>query len=224
MTSLSDDLTAPMRDVKQLVRRARQKIIRFLRLGFPIMAVTLLVVIFSVSDREAAFAPKPIEEVMPSHMGQNELLKPRFEAQDSKERPFSITADRALQDETNLNHITLQKPVADISLKDGSWVAIRSVSGFYKQDEQLLDLEGDVRLFHDAGYEIRTEKVIFDIDTQAATGDSPVFVQGPAGTLEAQGGLQADGNSATLTFQGPAKMVFRPEVLSPEASSERPDL
>jgi lipopolysaccharide export system protein LptC len=191
--------------VAQSVRHS--SIVRRLRLALPLVAIGIVVIMLSWSDMDKSMAPVPREEVSPQTMGKNELVKPKFQSEDTNQQPYTITADRAFQEADNLDLIILEKPVADITLKDGAWIAIKAKDGEYLQSKQKLKLTGDVRLYHDDGYEMMTERVDLDIVSQTAHSDTPVSGHGPAGTITGSG-LEANGKNGTLIFTGPAKLVL----------------
>ncbi len=184
------------------------KFVRRMRLILPLIALGIVAIIFTwgnmseesfVSTKDPANAPKSI--------GKNELLNPRFESIDEKGQPFTITAKRALQGKENDNLVILEEPVGDMMLEGGSWIAIESDQGAFRQDNQRLLMRGNVRLFHDQGYQMSMEQLNIDMKGNTAWSETPVYGQGPEGTLSAQG-LNADSNKEILIFTGPATLVL----------------
>lgn len=151
-------------------------------------------------------APVKIEEKKTASMSKNELVNPEFESVDSKNQPFTITANRAVQDAAD-ELMLLEEPLADIVLNSGNWVAIQSRQGAYRQESQRLLLKDNVTLFHDDGYTARTEELNVDMKDGKAQTDLKVSAFGPAGELDASG-MQADTKDDVLIFTGPAKLVI----------------
>ena len=185
----------------------RSTSVKKLRLILPLVAGLIVVVMFVWSDMESVAPPPRKETVSPQTMGRNELLNPRFESEDASQQPYTITATKAFQDTKDMNTIMLDKPVADISLKDSAWLAVESDKGEFEQVKQNLMLEGKVKLFHDDGYEMLTDKVEIDMIGEKAISKTPVSGHGPIGTIKAQG-LTADGKTGILSFQGPATLIL----------------
>lgn len=183
-------------------------LIRRLRMILPLVALSIAAAVFAWSYTENL---KIItrEEIAPAArtIGKNELLNPRFESRDKKDQPFTITAKRALQGESNDDLVILESPVADMMLTSGNWIAIEALQGAYRQDNQRLLLSGAVKLFHDKGYYMNMEKLHVDIKKQTAWSDVDVYGQGPEGTLEAKG-MNGDAESDILVFKGPARLVL----------------
>lgn len=185
--------------------------VRWMRLALPLIAVAMIGLLMAwphirdtmtVVQREAAIAPA---------VGANELLNPRFESKDSENRPFTVTAKRAVQSIRDPEVVILEHPMADIILEDGAWMAAEARNGAWRQKEEKLVLEGDVRLFHDKGYEVKTPKLLIDLQSRHAWSDQPVQGQGPAGTLQASG-LEARAAEGVLLFTGPVKLVLNRSI------------
>ena len=181
--------------------------VRFLRLALPLLAVGIIGLLLSWPRIEETLTTLPDEVIIPDTVGQNELIKPRFESTDEKNQPFTITAKRAVQSKRDPSVVLLENPMADITLQTGTWMAAQAEKGAYRQNSERLLLQGGVKLFHDNGYEVTTEKLLVNLKNREAWSDHPVYGQGPAGTLEATG-MQAHAETDHLIFTGPAKLTL----------------
>ncbi|WP_421988999.1 LPS export ABC transporter periplasmic protein LptC [Roseococcus sp.] len=135
-----------------------------------------------------------------------QLVAPRFQGIDELGRPYTITARigrQVGQEEVML----LDQPRADILLNDGAWVYIEANNGRYDKPAQHLDLDGDVRIFHDNGMLFRTEAAAVQIDQGSADGDRPTQAQGSFGTIESEG-FQLRDRGAVMIFTGKAHAVL----------------
>ncbi|MEO5374288.1 MAG: LPS export ABC transporter periplasmic protein LptC [Alphaproteobacteria bacterium] len=137
------------------------------------------------------------------------MINARYFGTDSENRPFTVTAETATESSSGRRAMVLQTPKADLSLKDGSWVVIGSDTGHYDHDGNLLDLVGDVNLFHDGGYELHTATARIDLKAGMASGDDPVQGQGPFGRLQAEGFRLYD-RGERVVFTGKARVLFAP--------------
>lgn len=154
--------------------------------------------------------------------GDPNLLNPRYVGTDDDNQPFAVTADIAKKlDGEGLDvRIGLELPKADITLKDGTWLVLTADNGVYSRGDRTLDLAGSVNLFHDAGYEFRTEKAHVDLAQGTAEGDVPVKGQGPFGTLAAQGFRLID-KGRTIIFKGKSTMLLKPGAKVPEPAGAK---
>ncbi|MBL6946938.1 MAG: LPS export ABC transporter periplasmic protein LptC [Rhodospirillales bacterium] len=143
------------------------------------------------------------------------IVNPRLVGTDSDDNPFSITADLAKNFRIRKDFwdsgppVELEMPKADMTLDDGSWLVLTASTGLLSPTNKTLELTGDVNLFHDSGYELRTEKATIDLQAGAARSDLPVEGQGPFGNLKAEG-MQLTEKGKTITFTGKAKLVIYP--------------
>ena len=198
---------------------AYSKFVRWMRLILPMVALFITAIVFTWSNMgDKNIVPVQEDAKAPKTIGKNELLNPRFESTDEKKQPYTITARRAIQGETNEDLVILDKPLADMLLNTGHWVALEADQGAFRQDNQRLLLKGNVRLFHDDGYQMETAQLQLDLKENTAWSEEKVYGQGPAGTLEAAG-LKADATKNFLIFQGPAKLVLNRNVPLPISGS-----
>jgi lipopolysaccharide export system protein LptC len=137
------------------------------------------------------------------------MLKPRYVGTDETNQPFTVTANQATHAGSAVR-ILLAEPKADVTLKDGAWVAVEAREGLYDRVHNTLGLRGSVQVFHDAGYEFRTEAADIDMQAGTANGTQPVEGQGPFGHLNAEGFQILDRGSRIL-FTGKARVELRPD-------------
>lgn len=185
----------------------RSKIIRGIKVVFPLSALAIMAVVMLWSDMEGSMSTFTYEELRIPEAGQNELINPRFESRDYRKQAYTITAKKAMTRDGNKDHIYLTRPLADITLNDGAWVAVEALSGEYFQEKQYLHLQGSVKLFHNEGYHMESEELKVSLKQQVAESDVSVTGQGPAGLIDATG-VHADGESGDLIFYGPAKLTL----------------
>lgn len=137
------------------------------------------------------------------------LVNARYYSTDADDQPYTITADVAEETEPGSPLLRLDNPKADITLEDGAWVMLGANNGLYSQADGLLDLTGEVNLFHDAGYEMHTSAATLDVEAGEAHGDRPVRGQGPFGELEAEGFRLTDAGKR-IYFTGKARLLLHP--------------
>jgi lipopolysaccharide export system protein LptC len=182
--------------------------IRRMRIVLPLLALCIIAALFTwnIMQKEPLAVQTPADQ-KDQTLGRNELLNPRFESVDEKNQPYTITAERALQGDGAQSEMFLEKPMADIALNGGNWLAIQSDKGTYNQEKQTLSLHENVMLYHDTGYRLKMMTLDIDINQSLASTAAPVEGHGPAGLLNAQG-LRAETKSQTVIFKGPAKIVL----------------
>lgn len=116
-----------------------------------------------------------------------QMVNARYYGIDNRNHPFTVTADLAKEEQPRSGVMLLERPKADFATRDGNGVYVEAVRGYYHQKEQILELEGEVSLFHDEGYELHTEKASIDLVRSVAEGHVPVTGNGPQGRIQGQG-------------------------------------
>lgn len=137
------------------------------------------------------------------------MVNPRYTGLDENSLPFEVTADLASQESAKSDLIKLDNPKADMTMKDGSWMALSATSGLYGQKSQILDLSGNVNLFHDSGYELTSTIATIDLNTGAGQGQEPTIGHGPAGEIEGEGFRFTD-KGKTIVFTGKSRLILYP--------------
>jgi lipopolysaccharide export system protein LptC len=134
-----------------------------------------------------------------------EITNGRYNGQNDRGEPFTVTADSAHQ--KGPDRIDLTNPVGDITLRGGAWLQGKGKAGVYDQRSGQLDLSGDVSLYRDDGAILQTDSATIDTKTSTAASNDPVHVEGPFGTLDAQGFSVFD-NGQVIHFNGPGRLML----------------
>lgn len=133
------------------------------------------------------------------------MKAPRYRGVDERGRPYTITADFALQ--AGPQRVEMTEPKADLLPENGSWIMVESHEGVFIQQAGLLDLSRDVVLYRDDGTVLRTQTAAVDVKQGAAASNDMTHAEGPFGVLDAQGFVLVE-KGAVIQFQGPARLVL----------------
>ena len=180
-----------------------------LKIALPAIAVALLVLValwpqYLLVGGRFQLVADPSGEIDIDRLS---MVNPHFRGRDLSNRPFTVSAERAVQDSANEELIRLAKPQAEITLENGAWVSLKAAEGFYRRDLETLRLAGGVDLFHDQGYEIHTPSAAIDLNGGTAEGHEPVDAQGPFGALTSQGFRVAE-RGDIVEFTGKSRLVL----------------
>lgn len=140
------------------------------------------------------------------------MVNARYVGTDRQNRPYTISAESVRNLFPGGKEMLLDAPQADITLGDGTWVMLAAEHGEYSVKDKSLVLNGSVKLFHDDGYEIHTDQANVDLDAGVVSGSTPVYGQGPLGTLTAEGFRLTD-SGKVVVFTGKSKLVIFPTAL-----------
>lgn len=192
-------------------------LVTLLKLVLPSVAVGLVAMILlwpQLNPIEGRFRLKPVA-VGIEDLENLRMISPRYTGSDAQNQPYVVTADQALQVSGDSNVTDLVKPKGDMTLKDGTWLALSAEAGVYRKKDELLDLEGNVNLFHDGGYEIATSRARIDLAKNSAEGNEPVVGQGPDTELSGEG-FRVHNRGERVIVTGQSRLVIR----SPEAAKK----
>jgi lipopolysaccharide export system protein LptC len=135
------------------------------------------------------------------------MINARYVGTDDQQRPFVVTSALATRESAHAPSTDLKTPKADMTTASGAWVSVTADAGIYHNDAKLLDLAGDVSVFHDGGSEFHTATARVDLADGSAFGDDAVDGQGPTGTVKSEGFRLYD-RGAVIIFNGKAHMVL----------------
>lgn len=197
---------------KPKVSRAYGRFVGFMRILLPTVATALIIVVAlwpQLSDQQHRYQITPAKVKDQSNQTLT-MVNGVYTGVDEKQRPFTLTADSVKMASAEWSDVAMVGPKADILTQDGSWIAVTAKTGNYDRDAKILDLKGAVNLFHDSGYEFRTEAATVNMNAGNARGNEPVQGQGPFGNLKAQGFI-IHNRGERIQFLGRSTLVLHPD-------------
>ena len=189
----------------------RSRFVAVMKILLPAFAIALLSIVAAwpaINPRDDSF-PADFAALGARSPIVPQMVNARLLSVDGEAQPFVVTADLAtrLGAGDGGDAFALVAPNADIALNDGTWWALSASNGTFRQLAQILELRGDVSLFHDSGYEFLTQAAQIDVKNGTATGDREVAGQGPIGTIAAAGFRMSDGGER-IVFTGKAFLTI----------------
>lgn len=177
--------------------------------ALPALAVGLVLIVViwpQVSLKEGPFRIG-MSDIKLEQSGRLTMLNARFEGVDDKNQPYTLTADEARQSTAVSDLVELELPKGDLLQEGGAWLALTAREGLYNRFAELLDLTGDVSLFHDQGFELHTESAQVDLEGGTAYGYEPVQGHGPDGTITSKG-FRLLNRGEIIVFTGESRLVI----------------
>jgi lipopolysaccharide export system protein LptC len=189
------------------IQRAREgrmaRIVRKLRLWLPLTAAGVILLLFLWPALLPNFKMSDIVKSIPDLVIDNL----HYTGLDNKNQPYSLLAAQATRPASLHGIYDLTKPEGEITLQSGAWLDGKADYGRYDEINKKLWLGGDVRLFHDKGYQVTTDEAQVNLNTDDAWGDKAVLIQGGFGTIRGVGFRFLD-SGHTVVILGPAKAVL----------------
>src|SRR5699024_2926166 len=134
----------------------------------------------------------------------------QFEGIDTKGRPYNLTATTANYASGGERYVELDNPKGDLFEQDGSWVTLTALSGLYDRKSEHMDLEGNVNLQNDGGFEIMTSSAFLELAQGRAERHQPVNGIGPGGHIISQG-FRLEDEGRVIYFTGKSKLTLNDE-------------
>lgn len=131
-----------------------------------------------------------------------------YRGTDDKGRPFSLTADEAVQQSSAEGIVRLQDVVARILLDEGPG-QLTADGGAYTIEDEVLQVDGPLRLTAADGYRFVASGVSINLETKRVTGSDGVEGAIPAGTFSADR-LEADLTQRIFALDGNARLRMVP--------------
>ena len=128
----------------------------------------------------------------------------RYSGEDNRGHKFIITADRAIQQRSDLPVVDIEGMVARLGLARGP-LTIAALDGRYDLDTQIVDVTGPVRAVGPDGYLLQTRDVRVDLKDRTMTSDGRVTGRTELGQFAA-GRMSADLGERTVTLSEGARL------------------
>jgi lipopolysaccharide export system protein LptC len=205
---------APRRDGAQVSKIRRGRSVRLLKLALPLVVFVTMgyVGYWWLQSRGNIVDPALLQGVPTDSQEKAQVTVEdvKYDGKDDKGRPFSITAASASHVDGDDRHISLKKPLADITMSSGAYVALTANDGVLDRDADIVTLNGDVTLFHDNGLSFQTDSATINLKDKTAEGSDVVEGQNGDGELISQGFRVLD-DGDTIEFTGKAYMKIYPK-------------
>lgn len=148
------------------------------------------------------------------------MQKPRYQGVDVHNRPYTVEADSALQQDKDT--VVLDNVSADMINDNNSWVALKSGSGILNTATKQMELLKGVEVFYEGGYQFRTDHAHVDIAKGTVTGDSNIEGNGVAGTIQSKRfSIEERGN--IINFNDSVRMLlYQNKMPAKKAAMRKP--
>ncbi|EKV31990.1 hypothetical protein C882_3054 [Caenispirillum salinarum AK4] len=142
-----------------------------------------------------------------SAVDQIEMINARYFGTNEENRPYAVTATRALEVSEDGDIVELENPKADMNMEGGAWVMLNGDKGYYSKSGGTLRLKGNVNLFHDKGYEFHTSEALIHVEQGDAEGDKPVQGAGSFGHVTGEGFVLTD-KGKRIRVTGKSRLIL----------------
>ncbi|MXO48986.1 LPS export ABC transporter periplasmic protein LptC [Erythrobacter vulgaris] len=134
-----------------------------------------------------------------------------YRGQDARGRPFSLTADEAVQRSSVEGIVRMDEIIARMLMTEGP-ARVVAPGGQYDINKEVIAVDGTMRMQAADGYRMRASGVSLDLNNKTLEGAGGVEGAIPAGTFSANR-LDADLAERRITLSGNARLRMEPGKL-----------
>ena len=196
----------PTESAAERARNRRRAPVRRLRFALAVFAVGVGVAVVGQASLRTFASNKLQTQAADTPLVLN---KPRFTGVLKDGRAFLITADAAVRDAANQDHVSLDKPVIVRGVGSPEVMRTTAEHGVYQEDDGVLVLTGDVKVDNGDGYRFATQQARIDTKTGAVVGDTALAAQGPNAQIRSDSySVQDKGDR--MVFKGRVRSTIQP--------------
>lgn len=192
------------------------RLVGWLKVALPLLALALLSTLFLVSNRIDPDAAIPYAKIdVKERLREPRITAPVYSAVTRNGSALTVSASEARPAQTKGGLSTATSVTATLLAPDGKRTELAATTATLDEDGARLQLTGKVRIDEATGYSIQTDRLDADLARTAFFSPGPVTALGPTGTVT------ADSMSLTpnpkepkaylLVFNGNVKLVYQPE-------------
>jgi lipopolysaccharide export system protein LptC len=183
--------------------------VRFLKLALPLAAVTLAVLFGGYSYFAAPPALQVKAEGAAFSEGKLVMAKPQLNGFTRDNLPYSMTADRAVQDPGNQGVVELLGIDANLPISAKDVAKVDATRGVYDRDGNTLNLTDDVTVKTSDGMVARLKSAYLDMGSGAMKTDQPVEISLDGSTIRSDSMSMHD-NGKVVVFENRVRVDIDP--------------
>ena len=137
------------------------------------------------------------------------MQNPKIAGTDSKNRPYNLTALRAVQDAQRPTRITMESIEGNLTIDEKNSAAVTAGVGIYDSVAKTLDLSGKVAVDTKDGMSLRMEGASIDIESGRLVTNQPVSIDTGRAQISAQS-LVVEDKGNKIIFENRVRMTLQP--------------
>lgn len=191
----------------------RTRIVGWLRVILPLLALAILSTLFLFSSRpDSDGSALPYADVSPQELaGRPVITQPSYAGVASDGTEIEMTAASVNPDDDEGRSQIAQ---VQLILRAADGLVAELTAGEGEKQGQLIRLAQDVTMTTSTGWRLVADEFLARADDGVVTSDRPVHVQGPFGELEAGGmslrRMPDNPENHVLDLNGGVRMIYRP--------------
>jgi len=203
------DIALQERSARQIWARPNGKhdrLMKLLRIGLPILiaALVLFLVFAPITSPNGDVSFMLAKDNVAMSRERLRVTAATYRGEDSKGRPFQITAGSAVQKSSQDPIVKLNDLNARIQMEEGP-ATLSANAGRYDMDREVVQVDGPLTFQTADGYRVEANDVAVGLKSRKLARGGAVQGQLPLGTFSA-GRIRADLEQRTVTLEGRARL------------------
>lgn len=149
------------------------------------------------------------------------MSNPTLDGFTEDNRPYEMTAARAIQDIGSASRIDLEGIEATLPIDDGGWARIEAETGTFDRESNRLVIDSDVTIRTEDGMTARLGSANVDIAEGRMTTSDPVEIELGGTRIQAQG-MSVEENGGVLVFEDRVRVEIDGKRLQAAARERSP--
>jgi lipopolysaccharide export system protein LptC len=186
--------------------------VKFWKFLFPLLGLGVIAIIAGTMVIKSVEVPEVAIESIEVNDGKLVMENPKLNGFDKAQRPYNLTASRAIQDASNPNQVELEEINAQLPMSDDLTATITAGNGVYDADAKTLELTKSVNLVTSSGMTLKLKDASVDIGNSIMHTNNPIDATSPQADITSDAMMVEDGGNK-LIFEGRVRMTLRPDEL-----------
>lgn len=206
------DILPPRRDSHVFVAAARHsRVVRTLKIGIPAFAVALIAVFAGLTVFARPDLPDVAIDLTKTAVKDGKLVMatPRMNGFTKDNKPYSMEAERAVQEVGNTAEIMLEKIAAKVPFTGDEMAVIAAEAALYNNEKQTLSISKPFKVTTTDGLDAAMQSAFVDIDTGTLSTDRPVDIDYKGAHITAQS-MQVLERGKVLVFENKVRLNIDP--------------
>jgi lipopolysaccharide export system protein LptC len=222
-TRRSNEAPAPQTrsDAEFAAASRHSKRVRALKFGLPLAALFASGFFTAATFLSGAGGPAPSAAAVSMSDGRIVMANPKMEGFDADKRPYTMTADRAIQQSAASSVVDLEKIAADLPLGNAVTAKLTADGGVYDSASNKLDLKDNIRLLTSDGMQASLSKASINLSTNEMTSGAPVDIIRDGSRITADGMRITEGGKV-IVFENHVRLIVEADKVkqASDASAE----
>jgi lipopolysaccharide export system protein LptC len=150
--------------------------VRRLKFGLPLAALFGTGFFAAATILTDSKLPSPSVESVAMNDGRIVMAKPKMEGYDAEKRPYTMTAERAIQQSASSSVVELEKITADLPFGKSETAKLTADGGVFDNASNKLDLKDNIKFFTSDGMKAVLTKASINLSTNEMSSDAAVDI------------------------------------------------